>query len=75
MSDADVAHTVTGGRYDLNVTRLLADYPDFVICGDAGGWTARTRTGTGSGGARLRATSLDELAEQMDACRRRGDGV
>jgi hypothetical protein len=69
------AHTPTGGRYDVNIVRLIADYPDFVITGTAAGYEARTRVSGRARGPAITATSLDELAERMDACRRREDGV
>lgn len=69
---------VSGGRYDQNVTRLMADYSDFIIrgCESGFGWEAWTR---GAGNRplppRLEASSCDELADKMDACRRRVDGA
>lgn len=76
MRNADDTHTVTGGRYDRNIVRLMADYPDFVICGHAAGHTAQARVdGRGRGPELGPATSLDELADLMDKCRRRVDGV
>lgn len=70
--------SVSGGRYDMNVTALLADYTDFIIRGREGGfgWSAQLRGKEGRGvpGPPLEASSLDELAEKMDACRRRADG-
>jgi hypothetical protein len=70
-------HTVTGGRYDCNVGRLTADYSDFSVRGAAdGSYRARLRTSRSTPrGPDLEATSLDELAEKMDAVRRRLDGV
>ena len=68
---------VTGGRYDMNVTALMADYTDFIIRGREGGfgWTAQTRGKEGRPiGPLLEGSSLDELADKMDACRRRVDG-
>ena len=64
-----------GGEYGFNIVRLLADYPDFVICGDERGYTARTRTDKESAGATLRDLTLDGLASQMDICRHRLDGA
>ena len=66
----------TGGRYDLNITRLMADYPDFIICGNADGWMARVRgSNSRASGPWLEGTSLDELAAKMDAGRRLADGA
>lgn len=63
-------------EYGVNIVRLMADYPDFVILGDANGWATFTRgkrsraVGPGS-----HATNLDELAAIMNAVRRRNDGA
>ncbi|HEU5419458.1 MAG TPA: hypothetical protein VFV41_17345 [Streptosporangiaceae bacterium] len=70
--------TYTGLPYGMNIVRLMADYPEFVILGERNGdgWRAYQR------GARSRAigegvhgSSLDELAERMNAIRRHIDGV
>ena len=70
---------VSGGRYDMNIVALMADYTDFIIRGQADGfgWTAQARGKEGRpvAGPPLEASSLDELAELMDACRRRMDGM
>jgi hypothetical protein len=66
-------HTATGGTYDLNVTRIISDYPDFLIRGgfEGFGYSARRRAnGTGRpGGRELTGMSLDELAAKMDDAR------
>lgn len=72
---ADTGEREIREPYGVNVGRLKADYPDFVICGDARDLTARTKTGKGSAGPVLRARDADGLAAKMDACRRRVDGV
>lgn len=70
---------ISGGRYDMNIVALMADYTDFIIRGraDGVGWTAQLRgtTGRGVAGPPLEGSSLDELADKMDACRRRVDGM
>jgi hypothetical protein len=61
----------------MNVTKLMADYTDFIIRGRAdGGYSAQARGKDGRPiGKPMDASSLDELAELMDACRRRVDGM
>ncbi|MGH3401491.1 MAG: hypothetical protein ACRDRJ_03080 [Streptosporangiaceae bacterium] len=63
-------------EYGNNIVRLMNDYTDFVILGDAHGWTAYTRGKRSRAvGPGTHATSLDELAALMNAVRRRMDGV
>jgi hypothetical protein len=67
-------HTVTGGRYDLAIGRLIDDYPDFYVTGGRSGfgWEAQRRVAGVPRGKALAASSLDELAELMDAARASG---
>lgn len=63
-------------EYGQNIVRFMDDYPDFVILDDASGWVAHARgkrsRATGPG---MHATSLDELAAILNACRRREDAM
>lgn len=65
----------TPAEYGMNIGKLIEDYPDFTIMGDAGGYKARTRGAPEGLGATLRDLTLDGLAAQMDVCRRRIDGA
>jgi hypothetical protein len=64
-------HSVTGGRYDTNVTRLINDYPDFAIRGgfEGVGYQAQQRRMALPRGSAIAALTLDELAGQMDEIR------
>lgn len=70
---------ISGGRYDMNIVALMADYTDFIIRGrDSGaGYAAHARGKDGRpvAGPPLEGSSLDELADKMDACRRLMDGM
>lgn len=65
-------HTPTGGTYDLNVGRLIDDYPDFYIRGgfEGVGYQAQKRSAALPRGKAIVAMSLDELAAKMDAIRK-----
>jgi hypothetical protein len=63
-------------EYGVNIIRLMTDYTDFVIMGEAQGYVAylkgkRSRA-TGPG---VRSASLDGLALAMNRIRRRIDGA
>jgi hypothetical protein len=64
-------HSVTGGRYDMNVTRLIDDYPDFAIRGgfEGVGYQAQQRRMSLPRGKAIVAMTLDELADKMDELR------
>jgi hypothetical protein len=63
--------TPTGGKYDMNVSRLMDDYPDFAIRGGSGGfgYSAQKRRMGLPRGQEITASSLDELAAKMDQAR------
>lgn len=73
--DTAQAAAPDGSKYGVAIGRIIDDYPDFVIMGDADGYMARTRVKSGSAGPTLRDLTLDGLAAQMDVCRRRLDGA
>ena len=60
--------------YGISISRLVGDYPDFIIlAASEGGWRARMvgRPGNGNGyiGQELAALTLDILADKMDSMR------
>jgi hypothetical protein len=59
--------TLEGG-WQLAIGRFIDSYPDWLVCGTAGGYTAQRRGPHGGvSGPVLRGTSLDELGGRIEA--------
>jgi hypothetical protein len=65
-----VSDPTEGRRFGYNVTAWERAYPDYLLQGASGGngFVARRRNADGrASGSPIRARTLDELADQIDA--------
>jgi hypothetical protein len=63
-----VSDSTDGRRFGYNVTEFERAYPGYVLQGDGNGLIAWRRNESGrASGSPIRARTLDELADQIDA--------